>query len=732
MLFTKLVATSAVLLAPLSTSALSFVRPDLVLNGESPISVNTRWTWEDCGAPEDIVHIKSIEVSPDPPQPGKDLTVIVNGIADENIEEGAYADVTVKLGLIKLLQKQFDICEEARNANATIQCPIAAGEHKVVQTVALPKEIPRAKFNVLAQGYSADDEDLMCVKITIDFILGHNLCSPGPVFSFASTSTAADPALSLPTPTSSPVPRSKDPGSCLTIERLARCEAELGGSNTLARALDALPPRGSGYHLVTLNREEADEYVLSAGSLGRDDIRDAYKHARDLYDGCAVVQPEPPRVTKPVRQPDITAYLTPPSSPETGPERGSASNEEVDDLSLDAESTLVDDCSNEPQDLIKDHADNDLGKLIELDLNESLEHDWYEDDDDYFEYDEDDFDDNETVIESSDEMEATQEPLPASNDFGDLRKFTASPVNLPDLTPALDPSSFPEWSVARGGFGEVWKGDIIDKSRAGRETVAVKRLTMYSNRGEEGARKVLKRTTREIYIWSRLRHRNILPLLGFCAFRGGIGLVSPWQEAGNATAWVNENPGVNRLGLCEGICAGLAYLHEHDVIHGDLRGANVLISPKGTPRLIDFGLATVVGGIPAFSESSSMAGTVRWMAPELQVENHGTTRASDIFALGMTMLEMYTGAPPFSSIRNDLAVLLKYQRGERPSRPDISHNKFDVGSYDSDDPKSSAICVSISDLMWDLIQNCWDQHPDNRPTAKNVLRQIRRQRKRIR
>ncbi|KAG8752992.1 Phosphatidylglycerol/phosphatidylinositol transfer protein [Ceratobasidium sp. 428] len=174
--FTKFALASAALLAPLSASALSFTRPDaLILNGESPISAQTRWTWTDCGLPTDIVHIKSIEVSPDPPQPGKDLTVTVNAVSDQGIEEGAYADVTVKLGLIKLLKKQFDICEEARNANATIQCPIAAGEHKVVQTVALPKEIPRAKFNVEAQAYTADDEDMMCVKINIDFMIGHNL-----------------------------------------------------------------------------------------------------------------------------------------------------------------------------------------------------------------------------------------------------------------------------------------------------------------------------------------------------------------------------------------------------------------------------------------------------------------------------------------------------------------------------------------------------------------------------
>ncbi|CAE6347443.1 unnamed protein product [Rhizoctonia solani] len=172
---TTKVALLAASLSPFAASALSFTRPDLVLNGESPIFTQSRWSWTDCGLPSDGVQIKSIEVSPDPPKPGQDLTVTVIATADQPIEEGAYADVTVKLGLIKLLNKRFDICEEARNANATIQCPVQKGDHTVVQTVALPKEIPRAKFTVDVKGYSADEEDLACVKLNVDFMLGHNL-----------------------------------------------------------------------------------------------------------------------------------------------------------------------------------------------------------------------------------------------------------------------------------------------------------------------------------------------------------------------------------------------------------------------------------------------------------------------------------------------------------------------------------------------------------------------------
>ncbi|KAI0756627.1 ML domain-containing protein [Daedaleopsis nitida] len=128
-----------------------------------------RWDWKDCGTHAHLVHITTISVSPDPPQRGKDLTITVEGVADDDVQEGAYADVTVKAGPIKILHKEFDVCEEARNANTTIQCPVEKGTHKVVQSVTLPKEIPPAQFSVNARGYTVDDDDLFCLDLFMDF-----------------------------------------------------------------------------------------------------------------------------------------------------------------------------------------------------------------------------------------------------------------------------------------------------------------------------------------------------------------------------------------------------------------------------------------------------------------------------------------------------------------------------------------------------------------------------------
>ncbi|KAJ7786418.1 hypothetical protein B0H16DRAFT_1490400 [Mycena metata] len=112
------------------------------------------WEYTDCGSPSNPIQIDSIELLPDPPLPGQDLTVKVKALVTDTIEEGASANVV-------LLQKTFDVCEEARNVNASVSCP---------QTIALPKEIPKAKFVVLVRGFTVAEEDMLCLDLKIDFM----------------------------------------------------------------------------------------------------------------------------------------------------------------------------------------------------------------------------------------------------------------------------------------------------------------------------------------------------------------------------------------------------------------------------------------------------------------------------------------------------------------------------------------------------------------------------------
>ncbi|KAE8221669.1 hypothetical protein CF319_g5006 [Tilletia indica] len=145
-----------------------------ILSGGPPATVldgaGKAWSWRNCGDSSDIVEVHTIEVSPDPPQRGKNMTIHATGKVQKRIEEGAYAMVDVKIGLIRLLHRQIDICEEARQNNAEVQCPVEPNEYDLTQTVTLPSQIPPAKFGVHVSAFDSNDEPLLCLDLSVDFL----------------------------------------------------------------------------------------------------------------------------------------------------------------------------------------------------------------------------------------------------------------------------------------------------------------------------------------------------------------------------------------------------------------------------------------------------------------------------------------------------------------------------------------------------------------------------------
>ena len=123
-------------------------------------------------------------------------------------------------------------------------------------------------------------------------------------------------------------------------------------------------------------------------------------------------------------------------------------------------------------------------------------------------------------------------------------------------------------------------------------------------------------------------------------------------------------------------------------------------------RLADFGLLTVVSNsMKLFSSSTTLTngGTLRWMSPEriapgkFGLETSRPTRSSDCYSLGMVAYEAFSGKKPFHETL-DLAVFLKVVEGERPSR-----------------------VVGFTDSLWEMMEQCWMSHPDQRPNVEGVL-----------
>ncbi|KAF9786168.1 kinase-like domain-containing protein, partial [Thelephora terrestris] len=247
-----------------------------------------------------------------------------------------------------------------------------------------------------------------------------------------------------------------------------------------------------------------------------------------------------------------------------------------------------------------------------------------------------------------------------------------------------------------GGYADVWKGIYCAQD------VAVKVIRTYST---DDLLKIMKRLCKEVVMWRFLRHPNILPLLGVSMTENQFAVVSEWMRNGNINQFVRAHPEVNRLKLLEGVAKGLIYLHINEMVHGDLKGMNILIDETGQARLADFGLLTIVSDPENTTSSSSYGhgGTVRWMSPELiDPESFGfekcrPTKPSDCYALGMVIYETISGNVPFQGYRSH-TVSLKVVRGERPRRE-----------------------AKFEDSLWNMLELCWASSPNDRPSVEDVL-----------
>ncbi|KAG9122672.1 hypothetical protein FRC07_000859, partial [Ceratobasidium sp. 392] len=194
-----------------------------------------------------------------------------------------------------------------------------------------------------------------------------------------------------------------------------------------------------------------------------------------------------------------------------------------------------------------------------------------------------------------------------------------------------------EYPIYGGGFGDIYLGKI-----KGGIKVAVK-CARHRIQDDENRRE-LKLVAREIYAWSKCNHDNVIALLGLGQYRGRLAMISPWMENGTLPEYVGKNPGVDRLELCLQIARGLSYLHQCNMVHGDLKGANVLVSEAGVLKLADFGDTKLKEQSLRFTTRTSAVYSLRWAAPEILTESACSVQA-DVYALGM---ETVTGQIPYA------------------------------------------------------------------------------------
>ncbi|KAJ7483070.1 kinase-like domain-containing protein, partial [Mycena galericulata] len=260
--------------------------------------------------------------------------------------------------------------------------------------------------------------------------------------------------------------------------------------------------------------------------------------------------------------------------------------------------------------------------------------------------------------------------------------------------------------VAGGAFGDVYTGLLRG------QPVAIKVMRVFEESDIDALLKrlelTLDRTLAEALIWRQLSHPNLLPFFGLYYFQTRLCLVSPWMENGHIRAFLKresyDTDGL--LSLILDVAVGLEHLHAKGVVHGDLKGDNIFVTPSRRACIADFGLSTILTPLSSirFTHSSkrTQGGTVRYQAPELHQGGHNDHR-SDVYAFGCLVYELLTGTAPFPDLYMDSAVIMAVLQGRRPSRlPSCSGNPS-------------------LDGLWNLLQNCWEETPANRPTASQIV-----------
>ncbi|KAF9932135.1 Phosphatidylglycerol/phosphatidylinositol transfer protein [Linnemannia zychae] len=124
-------------------------------------------TIEECGPETDLLKIEYVNLNPNPPLKGETLVIDAKGHLSEPVVEGAKISLLVKVGLIKLLTKELDFCEES--AKIDKPCPLEAGDHYLYHEVDLPKEIPPGKYVVNVKVKNPDEKQVTCLIAKAQF-----------------------------------------------------------------------------------------------------------------------------------------------------------------------------------------------------------------------------------------------------------------------------------------------------------------------------------------------------------------------------------------------------------------------------------------------------------------------------------------------------------------------------------------------------------------------------------
>ncbi|KAK3413730.1 serine/threonine-protein kinase STY8 isoform X1 [Eucalyptus grandis] len=247
--------------------------------------------------------------------------------------------------------------------------------------------------------------------------------------------------------------------------------------------------------------------------------------------------------------------------------------------------------------------------------------------------------------------------------------------------------------VASGSFGDLYRGTYCGQE------VAIKILKP----GRANAA-ILSDFAQEIYIMRKIRHKNVVQFIGACTRPPNLYIVTEFMSKGSIYDFLHKQNGAVKLPsllkVAIDVSKGMNYLHQNNIIHRDLKTANLLMDENEVVKVADFGVARVQAETGVMTAET---GTYRWMAPEV-IEHRQYDHKADIFSFGIVLWELLTGELPYAYMTPLQAAIGVVQKDLRPSIPKDT------------DP-----------LLVELLQSCWERDPKRRPNfseISEILQQI--------
>ncbi|KAJ3560817.1 hypothetical protein NP233_g10585 [Leucocoprinus birnbaumii] len=269
---------------------------------------------------------------------------------------------------------------------------------------------------------------------------------------------------------------------------------------------------------------------------------------------------------------------------------------------------------------------------------------------------------------------------------------------------------------AAGGFGAVHQG--LDP------TICVK--VMFP--------KTLVSWARELIVWAHSSHPNVLPFMGmFIDNIDGVSrvcLVSPFMENGNLLEYAPRLPQRARLSLLSDVVNGLLYIHAMGIVHGDLKGQNVLINSRGCAVITDFGSSRATTGTST-STTTNSSYTLCFAAPEVVAHGKKSTTMSDVWSFGCLTFETLSRKPPYYQYSNVqiISVLFRKLPPKRPGAPkerERNGSDSDEEDWSSDGEEEDKDFDPLDDQMWSLIMKCCKPEPEDRLGLVAIQEQLGR------